>query len=272
MRQQKALTLKTLNKSNVWDIQENDVFRIWEAAEKESDLKDNVRHYADIIRSAFDIEEIKVDRPEVVSKYEARGFKVGLVKIDDNAKVKWAIKKRPILRVTDLTYENIRHISAAKLLEVIERNFGGGWESLSQSVQDIIERGFDISTTTLPTARLKKPGGLYDKKVADGFEVLEISKGSWTEDICVKEKPVEGSTHTRFATPDELEEKEKQLDSMDNDEEELPEEDQKNPDEEDEEDSFDEDKLTEESYRTTFDTNPEDLEMQAAEVGDDDEF
>ncbi|MFC2314206.1 MAG: hypothetical protein ACFNLR_09460, partial [Prevotella denticola] len=79
-------------------------------------------------------------------------------------------------------------------------------------------------------------------------------------------------THTRFATPDELEEKEKQLDSMDNDEEELPEEDQKNPDEEDEEDSFDEDKLTEESYRTTFDTNPEDLEMQAAEVGDDDEF
>ena len=59
---------------------------------------------------------------------------------------------------------------------------------------------------------------------------------------------------------------------MDNDEEELPEEDQKNPDEEDEEDSFDEDKLTEESYRTTFDTNPEELEMQAAEVGDDDEF
>ena len=83
---------------------------------------------------------------------------------------------------------------------------------------------------------------------------------------------MEGSTHTRFATPDELEEKGKQLDSMDNDEEELPEEDQKNPDDEEEEDSFDEDKLTEESYRTTFDTNPEDLEMQAAEVGDDDEF
>ena len=83
---------------------------------------------------------------------------------------------------------------------------------------------------------------------------------------------MEGSTHTRFATLDELEEKEKQLDSMDNDEEELPEEEQKNPDDEDEEDSFDEDKLTEESYRTTFDTNPEDLEMQAAEVGDDDEF
>ena len=57
MRQQKVLTLKTLNKSNVWDIQENDVYRMWNAAEKEADLKDNVRQYVDILRSAFDIEE-----------------------------------------------------------------------------------------------------------------------------------------------------------------------------------------------------------------------
>ena len=178
MRQQKVLTLKTLNKSNVWDIQENDVYRMWNAAEKEADLKDNVRQYVDILRSAFDIEEVKIDRPEVISKYEARGFKVGFVKIDDSTKVKWAIKKRPILRVTDLTYENIHHISAAKLLEVIERNFGGGWESLSQSIQDIIEQGFDISTTTLPKDRLHKPGGMYEKKVNDGYEVLEIEKGT----------------------------------------------------------------------------------------------
>lgn len=132
MRQQKVLTLKTLNKSNVWDIQENDVYRMWNAAEKEADLKDNVRQYVDILRSAFDIEEVKIDRPEVISKYEARGFKVGFVKIDDSTKVKWAIKKRPILRVTDLTYENIHHISAAKLLEVLERNFGGGWKSVTE--------------------------------------------------------------------------------------------------------------------------------------------
>lgn len=31
----KGVTLKTLNKSNVWDVQENDVFRMWEMAEKE---------------------------------------------------------------------------------------------------------------------------------------------------------------------------------------------------------------------------------------------
>ena len=77
MRDKKALTLKTLNKSNVWDIQENDIFRLWEAAEKEADLKDNVRHYTDIIKSAFEMEEVKVDKPEVIKKYEARDFKIG---------------------------------------------------------------------------------------------------------------------------------------------------------------------------------------------------
>ena len=39
-----------------------------------------------------------------------------------------------------------------------------GWDSLSQSIRDIIESGFDISTTTLPSNRLHKPGGMYDKK------------------------------------------------------------------------------------------------------------
>ena len=32
MKQKDALSLKTLTKSSVWDIQENDVFRLWEAA------------------------------------------------------------------------------------------------------------------------------------------------------------------------------------------------------------------------------------------------
>ena len=79
----KALTLKTLNKSNVWDLQENDIFRLLEAGEKDADLSDNIKHYLDIIRSAFEIEEVKIDRPEVISKYEARGLKVGSVKLDE---------------------------------------------------------------------------------------------------------------------------------------------------------------------------------------------
>ena len=60
MKKEKALTLKTLTKSNVWDIQENDVFRLWEAAEKDADLKDCQNKYVAIIRSAFEIEEVKI--------------------------------------------------------------------------------------------------------------------------------------------------------------------------------------------------------------------
>ena len=263
MRDKKALTLKTLNKSNVWDIQENDIFRLWEAAEKEADLKDNVRHYTDIIKSAFEMEEVKVDKPEVITKYEARDFKIGTLKIDESAKIKFAIKKKPILRVTDLTYENIRHISAAKLMEVIERNFGGGWDSLSQSIQDIILTGFDISTTTLPQDRLHKPGGLYEKKVNDGFEVLEIAKGTWVEAIFAKEKPETEKPRMKFGQDD--------LDDKDyDDDEDLPENDYEDEEEDDDDDSFDDDKLTEESYRTTFETNPDDLNLEAEDVADDD--
>ena len=193
----KTLTLKTLSKSNVWGIQENDVFRMWEAAEKDADLKDNARHYMDVIKSAFDVEEIKIDKPEVVKKYEERGFKTGSIRMEDNTKVKLAIKKHPIMRVTDLTSENIRHLSAAKIIEVLNRNFGGGWESLSQSVKDIIESGFEVSTTILPKDRLHKKGGMYDKKIEEGFEVLEIEKGTWVEAIFVKEKPETEKTYTK---------------------------------------------------------------------------
>ena len=262
----KTLTLKTLNKSNVWDIQENDIFRMVESAQKDADLKDNMRHYLDIIKSAFDIEEVKIDKPEVIKKYEARGFKVAQIKTDDNEKVKWAIKKHPITRVTDLTYENIGHISAAKLIEVLDRNFGGGWDSLSQSIQDIIQHGFDISTTTLPSDRLHKKGGMYEKKVADGYEVLEIQKGSWTEAIFAKEKPKVERQRTKFEVNDEEEDI---LDDENYDEEE---EIVDNYNNDDEDDDFDEDKLTEESYRTTIEEDPDSLALEAADIVDEEDY
>lgn len=266
MRDKKGLTLKTLNKSNVWELQENDIFRLWEAGEKDTDIKDNIRHYIDIIKSAFELEEIKIDKPEVIKKYEARDFKIGILRIDESNKLKYAVKKKAIMRVTDLTYENIRHISAAKLLEVIDRNFGGGWDSLSQSIQDIILAGFDISTTTLPKDRLHKPGGLYEKKVADGFDVLEIAKGTWIEAIFAKEKPEMEKTKVNFnQDDDDLEDK------FEDEDEELPEDDFNN-DEDEDDDSFDEDKLTEESYRTTFEATPDELGLEAADVAEEDDY
>ena len=157
-RQGKSLSLKNLTKSTVWDIQENDVFRLWSQAERDADLKDNENHYLDVIKSAFTLEEVKVDRPEVIAKYEERGYKIGQIKLDDSTVVKWAIKKKPINRISDLTKDNIHRISARKIIDVLEGNFGGGWESLDKNVQDIILGAFEVTTTTLPTARLKKSG------------------------------------------------------------------------------------------------------------------
>ena len=254
----KIITLKSLNKSNVWDILENDVFRLLMSAKKDAELKDNINRYVDIFKTAFVIEEVLVNRREVIKKYEDRGFKIGQVSINDETK-KWAVKKKSIARITDLTYENIRHITAANLIQVLDKNFGGGWDSISQSVKDIIESGFDISTTTLPKERLRKKGGMYEKKIEDGFEVLEIEKGLWVEAIFAKAKPkpiekVVAEKSEIKPDEDDLEDYSLGLDDDSFD---------------DEEDEFDEEKMLEESYRTTFETDPEDLSLSAAEVEDD---
>ena len=260
-----SLSIKAVTKSSVWDIQENDVFRMWEAACKDAEVKENVNHYLDIFKSAFLIEEIKDDVMLVKKSYEKRGYKVAQIKFDENMKFAWAIKKRPILRVTDLTYENIRHISAAKLIEVLDRNFGGGWDSLSQSIQDIILSAFDISTTTLPKDRLHKKGGMYEKKVEDGFEVLEVEKGGWVEAIFAKLKPEPERIRMKFSDkPDE-----EGGDDENEDEYYEVDDDYTSHDEEDEEvDDPDDDEITEDNYSTMMDLGSEDPDDEAANLID----
>ena len=257
-----VISLKTLTKSSVWDIQENDVFRMLDSGVKDADIRENLRHYIDLIRSAFEIIEIKEEGANVKKAYEKKGYKVFSLKLDENKKLSWGIKKKPILRVTDLTYENIRHISANKLLEVIERNFGGGWDSLAQSVQDIILSGFDISTTTLPKDRLHKKGGMYEKKVDDGFEVLEIPKGNWVEAIFAKLKPEQEKPKMKFGSEDEDEE-------IDDDEEFEVKDDYKNHDDEDDTvEDPDDDQITEDNYSTMMDLGSEDPDDEAAQLSD----
>ena len=259
----KGLSLKTLNKSNIWDIQENDVFRLWEGADKDSDIHENVRHYKDIIRSAFMVEDIKDDGEAEKAKYEKQGYKIGQVRVSETAKVTWALKKRPIVRVTDLTYENIRHISAAKLIEVLDRNFGGGWDSLSQSIKDIIESGFDISTTTLPQNRLHKKGGMFEKKIEDGFEVLEVPKGTWVEAIFAKVKPEAEKPRMKFASrPD--------ADADDADDADVEIEDTYGkPDDDDIEiEEPGDDDITEENYSTMMDLGADDPDEEAANLAE----
>lgn len=264
MKESKTRTLRGLTKSNVWDLQESDIFAMWAKPDKDDAISERGQHYMDVISAAFYLEEIKVDKPEIIKKYEDRGMRVGVIPLNDKDQ-KWAIKKRPINHVTDLTYENVQHISAAKLLEVIDRNFGGGWDSLNQGIKDIIESAFSISTTTLPKDRLHKPGGLYEIKVNDGYEVLEIAKGGWIEAIFAKAKPANIKPHLMIDdgigesddddSDDEYEEKESYY---------------KNEDE----DELDDDALTEESYRTTVEEDPDALSLDATDISDtdDDEY
>lgn len=242
----KGMSLKNMTKSTVWDLQENDIFRMLESGVKDSEIKENLRHYTDIIRSAFTVEELKEDDKALKQKYTKQGYKVGNVKMGEDSKVILAVKKRPIMRVTDLTYENIRHITATKLIEVLDRNFGGGWDSLSQSIQDIIESGFDISTTTLPKDRLHKKGGMYEKKIADGYEVLEVAKGTWVEAIFAKLKPETIKPRMIHDVHD--------LDADEDEDADVEIEDNYNSPDEDDDilDEPNDDEITEDNYRTTF--------------------
>ena len=261
-----SLSIKSITKSSVWDIQENDVFRMWEAATKDAEVRESIYHYLDIFKSAFLIEEIKDDVLLVKKSYEKRGYKIAQIKFDENLKFAWAIKKRPIMRVTDLTYENIRHISAEKLLEVIDRNFGGGWDSLSQSIQDIILSGFDISTTTLPKDRLHKKGGMYEKKVEDGFDVLEVEKGGWIEAIFAKLKPEQEKLRMQFSDKRRGDGDEEDIDD---DEDYEVEDNYSSHDEEDGEvEDPNDDDINEDNYSTMMDLGSEDPDDEAANMID----
>ena len=183
-----SLSIKAVTKSSVWGICENDVIRMWKEAIRDEEVKKNVNRYLDIFKSAFLIEEIKEDVTLMRNSYEQRGYKLAQIIFDEKMLFTWAIKKKSIMHVTDLTYENIRYISTTELKEVLNRNFGGGWGSLSRSIQNIILSNFDVTTVTLPKERLHKKGGFYEKKVKDGFEVFELEKGGWVEAIFTKKK------------------------------------------------------------------------------------
>ena len=258
-----SLTIKSVTKSSVWDIQENDVYRMFDAATKDAEVRENVNHYVNIFKSAFLFEELPDDSAATKKSYEKRGYKVASIKFDEGRHYLWAIKKRPIVRVTDLTYENIRHITAAQLIEVLDRNFGGGWDSLSQSVQDIIQSGFDISTTTLPKDRLHKKGGMYEKKVEDGYEVLEVSKGGWVEAIFAKLKPEQEKPKMQFKSSESDE------DLEDDDADVVVEDNYSSHDEVDDEvEDPNDEELTEENYSTMVELGSEDPDDEAANLID----
>ncbi len=175
-----------LNSSNIWGADMHELAELWKQEKDEEGFSSSEEKLLNVIRLAFDVYHFNEADEREAAKYKTDEY--ALLERTEAKKGMAAIRKRTIRQITDLSYENIKHITAATLLELIDRNFGGGWDSISLAIKDIIETGFDISTTTLPASRLRAKGGVYERKVEDGYDVLEIAKGTWVEAIFAKKK------------------------------------------------------------------------------------
>lgn len=191
-----------LNSSNVWGVDEHELADLWMEEMKEDNFSSSEDKLLNVIRLAFDVSHFNKEDERQAAKYKNGEY--AIIPRSDVRKGCVAIRKKEIRRITDLSYENIKHISAATLLELIDRNFGGGWDSIALTIKDIIESGFDISTTTLPASRIHAKGGTLEHKVADGYDVLEIAKGTWVEAIFAKKK--EPQEKLRFVPEPEYDE------------------------------------------------------------------
>ena len=175
-----------LNSSNVWNLNEEQIAKLWEKDMNEEGFATSEEKLLNTIRLCFEVVHYNPGDTREKTKYENADW-ITFPRSDEH-KGSVAIRRKYIKRITDLSYENVRHITAAMLLELIDRNFGGGWDAIPLSIKDIIESSFDISTTQLPTSRIHAKGGTLERKVAQGFEVLEVAKGTWTEAIFAKKK------------------------------------------------------------------------------------
>lgn len=187
MKQEKTIeSILDLNSNNVWELTAQDIRKAWEDEKSEGSFSSSEDKLLNTIRLCFDVVHYDPADYRERSRYENEEWETFQ---HCNEKKGWvAIRRKHITCLNDLSYENIGHITASMLLELIDRNFGGGWDSISLSIRDIIQNGFDISTTTLPATRLHVAGGTLEKKLAQGFEVLEVPKGTWTEAIFAKKK------------------------------------------------------------------------------------
>ena len=105
---------------------------------------------------------------------------------------------------------------------------------------------------------------MCEKKLNDGFELLEIPKGTWVKAIFAKLKPIQEKPRMKFGDEDFEENEDVEDDEVD------VVDDYNNHDDDD--DDYDEDKLTEESYRTTFDEDPDALGLEDADIVDEEDY
>ena len=282
MKRKTKMSLADLNKSNVWTVSPAELSQmIIDAKKKRDEFADLEKHFKNIVKTVFDIQYLKREDSALVNKLESQGFDVFSTP-DENGNNAIAIRKHPIKKVTDLTLENIQHLEATEVRQLIQNNMGTGWKGLALSIQDIIEQAFFVDCTVMPEKTMHKPGGIVDRRKEDGYEVLEIVRGTWIEGVFMKPKPKVEKVHIDYSIDDEEDSRRKRQRTGDEDEDfdeydDLPMEEEDDEDLDDEElkkldgnddddDDLDDDILDEDHIEL------EDIEsLEAMEDDDDDE-
>lgn len=242
MKHKTKLTLDDLTKNNIWTVNSSELSQmIINAKKKREDFVENEKHYMNIIKTVFDIQYLKKEDTDMVESLERTGYEI-FSTTEDNGNNAIAIRKHPIKKVTDLTLENIQHLEAWEVLDLIAHNMGTGWKGLPLAIQDIIESAFFVDCTVMPIKTMRKKGGIIDKRKEDGYEVLEIERGTWIEGIFMKLKPKVEKVHINYNIDDEEESKKKRK-KCDDEEESVYDDDVEIEDEEDEDLNDDELKM-----------------------------
>lgn len=251
MKHKIKLTLDDLTKNNIWTVTSGELSQmIINAKKKREDFVENERHYMNIIKTVFDIQYLKKEDADIVETLERTGYEI-FSTTEENGNNAIAIRKHPIKKVTDLTLENIQHLEAWEVLDLIAHNMGTGWKGLPLAIQDIIESAFFVDCTIMPVKTMRKPGGIIDKRKEDGYEVLEIEKGTWIEGIFMKMKPKVEKVHFSYSIDDEEETRRRRRKYEDDEEE----------------DGYDEDVEMDEE-----DEDMDEEELKRLDGGDDDEL
>lgn len=269
MKQKTKLSLDDLNKSNVWTVTPSELSQmIINAKKRREDFVENERHYMNIIKIVFDIQYLKRDESERIDKLERSGYEIYSTP-DENGNNTIAIRKRPIKKVTDLTLENIQHLEASDVLELIAHNMGTGWKGLPLAIQDIIESAFFVDCTIMPEMTMRKEGGIIDRRKDDGYEVLEIERGTWIEGIFMKPKPKVEKVHIDYSIDDDEDGRKKRRKTMSDEDEEFEEfEDEMEMGDDEEEEDMNDEELKKLDGEEDDDMDDEELDENNIQIED----
>lgn len=194
-----SASISNLTKGNVWASDVNKIYNMLLEGRRTEHWTENEIHYMNIIRPVFDVEFINKSNEKLVASLENTGFKIfPYPTTPDDTTNGIAIRKHQIKKISDLTMENVLHLSPLEVLELIRDNLGTGWDGLPLTIQDIIETAFYVDSSTLPEAAMHRNGGIIDRRKADGYEVLEIHRGTWIEAVFLKYKPKIEKTHVEL--------------------------------------------------------------------------